>query len=551
MAYPGHSALSSWEKSHVTTCSASTGNCDPPDDDTPTDSAAGATAMATGRKVFNGVCSVALPGDGSDLETALEAYKNQGKKTGLVTTDDITEATPACFGAHTNSRNNRREIAEQLCNQSMPHVLFGQDDNDISGIRQRCNNYDISDDLDDFTRGDQHVLGLFSGSRPTLAQRLEKALELLDNPNGFFLMVEHEGPDTFGHAGDLGGTVCSVLELRDAVDVAVAFANSQPNDNTLIVVTADHETGGLQLDRNDGGEMQSCPNVVNMDGTMGVRGTVPRHEFTAPPGCSGRRCEHTNIKVPLFATGPFATNDFEPLPNMIDNTDVRQIISPSIPPPEYDCNAASAIRSGRGDDNLVGTRRDDIICGFGGHDTINGHGGNDCIDGGGGNDRISGGRGNDRIFGKSGGDDLQGGADDDRIDGGPGRDHIDGNGGDDRLSGNGGNDDISGAGGADRIAGGNGDDDLKGGGGRDRIAGGNGNDILQGSAGNDVLRGEDGRDVLLGSNGNDELRGGRDNDVLLGGSDDDILRGGGGQDVCLGGSGTDSEMACEQIVGIP
>ncbi len=93
-----------------------------------TDSAAAATAMATGVKVGNGVISMALPGNGAPLETALERFKASGKSTGLVTTTIITHATPAAFGAHEPSRNNYSGIADDYLNDSRPNVLLGGED---------------------------------------------------------------------------------------------------------------------------------------------------------------------------------------------------------------------------------------------------------------------------------------------------------------------------------------------------------------------------------------------------------------------------------------
>ena len=90
-----------------------------------TDSAASATSIATGFKANNGVISVALPGDGSDRYTLLEYFRDQGKRTGLVTTSSMTDATPAGFGAHDPSRSNSSNIANDYFNQTRPNVLFG------------------------------------------------------------------------------------------------------------------------------------------------------------------------------------------------------------------------------------------------------------------------------------------------------------------------------------------------------------------------------------------------------------------------------------------
>ena len=90
-----------------------------------TDSAAAATAMATGMKVMNGVLSIRLPGDASNLRTALEYFKAQGKSVGLVTTTFITHATPAAFASHVPSRKNFNAIAWQYMSDPLPEVLMG------------------------------------------------------------------------------------------------------------------------------------------------------------------------------------------------------------------------------------------------------------------------------------------------------------------------------------------------------------------------------------------------------------------------------------------
>jgi alkaline phosphatase len=97
-----------------------------------TDSAASGTAIATGHKVNNGVVSVALPGDGSDLPILLEYFKELNRSTGLVTTTEVTHATPASFGAHVSDRNDRTGIGQDYLDQTRPNVLFGGADGGLS-----------------------------------------------------------------------------------------------------------------------------------------------------------------------------------------------------------------------------------------------------------------------------------------------------------------------------------------------------------------------------------------------------------------------------------
>jgi hypothetical protein len=125
------------------------------------------------------------------------------------------------------------------------------------------------------------------------------ALAMLDTPSGFMLVVEHEGPDSFGHSTDLNGVIDSVLEFRDAIDTAVAWAAGRTD--TLIIVTSDHETGGLQITENNP-----------------VAGIVPGHNFTTT--------KHTGVAVPVFARGPGSAS----LSGSIDNTDFFPVLSSGI-----------------------------------------------------------------------------------------------------------------------------------------------------------------------------------------------------------------------------
>ena len=188
-------------------------------DSSVTDSAAAATAMATGTKVDNGVISMAIPGDGSELETLLEYFRDQGKSTGLVTTTYITHATPAAFGAHEPSRGNTAQIASDYLNQTRPNVLFGGGANGIDPSSAQNAGYTVvTDALEMFdldTTMENMVSGQFGsgympyeldglGDLPHLSEMTVTALDILDNdPDGFFLMVEGGRIDHAGHANDI------------------------------------------------------------------------------------------------------------------------------------------------------------------------------------------------------------------------------------------------------------------------------------------------------------------------------------------------------------
>lgn len=238
-----------------------------------TDSAAAATAWATGHKVKNGQIAI-HPKTLEPLETVLEYYKNtHGFRTGIVSNDAITGASPAAWAAHVRSRNNGEEIARQFCDQTRPDVILGggrasflaskrRDKRDIIGdfvTRHGYRYVETARDLDRVQSG--RVLGLFGdgiltaqidrppeGARePLTSDMTEAALRILSagRPKGFFLFVEECVPDKGGHGNDAAAVVQGVLELDRAVAAVYRFYRKHRGE-TLIVVTSDHETGGLQ-----------------------------------------------------------------------------------------------------------------------------------------------------------------------------------------------------------------------------------------------------------------------------------------------------------------
>ncbi len=231
-----------------------------------TDSAAAATAMATGSKVNNGVVSTALPGDGRELYTLLECFKDQGKSTGLVSTTFITHATPAAFGAHEPKRGNLAEIAEGYLNKTRPNVLLGGGGNGMAEAAAKAAGYAVVTNRDELLSLDienvPRVSGQFGdtnlpyefdglGNLPHLSEMTLTALKLLaKNPTGFFLMIEGGRIDHAGHSNDIERNIYETLEFSRTVQVAINWANKRTD--TLIVVTADHETGGLKVLENKG-----------------------------------------------------------------------------------------------------------------------------------------------------------------------------------------------------------------------------------------------------------------------------------------------------------
>lgn len=225
------------------------------------DSAAAATAMATGHKVYNEVVSLASPGDGGELETVLERFSRLGKSTGLVTSSFLTDATPAAFGAHEASRQFYDPIAADYLVQTRPHVLLGGGGYGLSVESAQAAGYQTATNAASLAAlgggAGMPVAGLFGsgpmpyvadglGDLPSLAQMTAAALErLARDPDGFFLMVEGGRIDHACHGNDLWRCVAETLAFDEAVRVVAAWA--QARRDTLVVVTADHETGGLAV----------------------------------------------------------------------------------------------------------------------------------------------------------------------------------------------------------------------------------------------------------------------------------------------------------------
>ncbi|MEF2967092.1 alkaline phosphatase [Paenibacillus sp. M1] len=241
-----------------------------------TDSASAGTAFATGHKTYNAGISVSNEDVSKPFASIIEAAEASGKSTGLVTTARITHATPAVYASHVRNRDNESAIAAQYLDSGVD-VLFGGGKSffvtkDEGGKRTDKNllpefeakGYKIvesADNLEALTAKDSKALGLFGGSHvsyvpdrteetPSLAEMTSKALEILSaNQNGFAIMIEGGRIDHAGHANDLPTMVQEALDFDAAFKVAIDFAKK--NGNTSVVVTADHETGGLSLSRDN------------------------------------------------------------------------------------------------------------------------------------------------------------------------------------------------------------------------------------------------------------------------------------------------------------
>lgn len=224
-----------------------------------TDSAAAATALASGHKTNNAAIGIAP--DGSVIKTLLEEAREMGLATGLVTTVRITHATPAPFATHVDNRSKESEIAQKLLDADVDLLMGGGLKYFSPELLTAYGNkgYDVVTKREDLKKSDanKRLLALFhqdhlpwvldrTAEIPSLAEMTLAAIERLSkNSKGFFLMVEGGRIDMACHVFAAWDSVHETIDFDDAVRVARDWA--KPSKDTLIVVTADHATGGLAI----------------------------------------------------------------------------------------------------------------------------------------------------------------------------------------------------------------------------------------------------------------------------------------------------------------
>ena len=237
-----------------------------------TGSAAAATAMACGYKTNIGVIAM-NPGLTEDYKTIAEIADEASMKVGIVSSVNVDHATPAAFYAHETSRNNYYEIGVDLADSAVDYCAGGmlRAAGGTSSAKGTGDQHEIlaaagwtiagtRAEFDALAPCDSQVYAYTTGfagnaldyandQEPgyiTLAEFTAKGVELLNNPNGFFMMVEGGKIDWACHANDAGSAIANTEAFEDAVQVAIDFYNAHPHE-TLILVTGDHECGGLTL----------------------------------------------------------------------------------------------------------------------------------------------------------------------------------------------------------------------------------------------------------------------------------------------------------------
>lgn len=288
-------------KTHVTTYSQSVTEGDAEF----TDSAASATAISTGVKTYNGY--IGVDKNGKNLETICEYAQKCGMKTGVVDRHYVCHATPAGMAAHNEMRSNYKSILKDMISSDIDVMFGGGSQFYTSTVKELVAEHsysyvDTEEDLMKLSASDGKALGLFAYDNmknpeyaPSLTTSTTKALELLENDNGFFLMVEGSNIDVCEAEQDMDGTISQVEAFDHTVDYVMSWAESHPG--TLVIVTADHETGGVTLPEN------ATKDDINND-------------------CFTSDGEHTNTNVLLMADGAQSAGICKK--KLIDNTDIAK-----------------------------------------------------------------------------------------------------------------------------------------------------------------------------------------------------------------------------------
>lgn len=271
-----------------------------------TDSAAGGTALSSGVKTYNGAIGVDV--NKNSVKSILEEAEENGLATGLVSSSAITHATPASFIAHQPNRNMYEEIASDFLKTDIDVFIGGG----LNHFTKRADGRNLVDELEQngykvetelqkikkVKRGKLAGLtaevhnGRMNEREQMLPEATKTAIDILSkNKKGFFLMVEGSQIDWGGHAGSTIYVVEDMLDFDRVIGQAIEFASK--DGKTLVIVTADHETGGMAL---TGGSI--------VDGTV---------KAAFPTG------DHTSVMVPVFAYGPGAKEFI----GIMENTDIH------------------------------------------------------------------------------------------------------------------------------------------------------------------------------------------------------------------------------------
>lgn len=273
-----------------------------------TDSAAAGTALATGHKTNNGM--VAMNADTVVVKSLAEEAMEKGKRAGAAVTCRVNDATPAVFFSHSETRKNQEDIVSQMASSGVyflsgggTHFWEKREDGRNVAEEVKANGYTYvrtKEDLQAVTEGpvialmDSYELKPSLDRGDILPASVTKALELLDNKKGFFLMIEGSMIDDGGHDNKAGHTMEEVFDFDKTLGIVLEWA--EKDGETLVIVTGDHATGGMTL----------------------LSGSIEEKRIRVNFSTTG----HNGIFLPVFAWGPHS----EDFVGVYENTELSDKI---------------------------------------------------------------------------------------------------------------------------------------------------------------------------------------------------------------------------------
>lgn len=283
-----------------------------------TDSAAAATAMSTGIKVDNDAVSKV---NNQNIENMCEYAKRFGKKTGIITTSEIYDATPASFSAHANNRYESEIIIDSQLNSGVDLFISGRNNEQLL-LKENIelSGYSYTNLLHEmnyfFSNYDSKVYSVFDGinystsnetdeqpSLSTVSLASLNYLEKISNAEGFFLMIEGADIDTYSHLNKFDSMVNELYGFDETVKTVVNWAKQ--NKDTIVIVTADHECGNLTYSNES-------------------------KEFLNDQLFKSENHTGQNVRVFFYGQFPFTEEYWNSINNELDNTQISDIIRQSI-----------------------------------------------------------------------------------------------------------------------------------------------------------------------------------------------------------------------------
>jgi len=311
-----------------------------------TDSAAAATALATGVKSYNG--AIGLDVDKKPVETVLEWAKKQGKRTGVVVTSQINHATPASYLAHNESRRNYNAIADSYIDDGIKADLYlgGGWQYYIRADRNLVNEFTSAgfhyvDDFQGLSNLPHNtpVLGLFGDvalpwalddvNKLRLSTMTKAATKQLENAQGYFLLVEASQVDWAGHGNDIASAMAEMNDLAKTMEYLEQYIDNNPD--TLVILTADHSTGGFTIAAN--GKYEWSPEVLRVmnRSPQSVAGQLTKSEITIKKASKLLNFEVTQAEITLLQQAKDEASQSLIKFNALDKkVQAKQVIKPNI-----------------------------------------------------------------------------------------------------------------------------------------------------------------------------------------------------------------------------